>query len=145
MQRIGNPTPGFDRAAPDNGQEHDMNKLFFLAAALIASPAAAQDITPRANEPVAIILAKPQPVTAGDIVDRPYRVLGPVRATVRKTTIFDKRISEAKVYKELWERARRMGADAVIFADYAAPETELGKVGAREASGRAIKFVAQIP
>lgn len=118
-----------------------MNKLFFLVALSIATPAAAQDMTPRANEPVATILAKQQPVTAGDIVDRPYRVLGPVRATVRKTTIFDKRISEAKVYKELWKRAQRMGADAVIFADYAAPETELGKVGAREASGRAIKFV----
>lgn len=118
-----------------------MNKLFFLTAVLIASPAAAQDMTPRTNEPVAVVLAKPQPVTAGDIVDRPYRVLGPVRATVRKVTIFDKRISEAKVYKELWARAQRMGADAVIFADYAAPETELGKVGAREASGRAIKFV----
>jgi len=118
-----------------------MNKLFFLAAVLIASPTAAQDVTPLMNEPVRVVLAKPQPVTAGDIVDRPYRVLGPVRATVRKTTIFDKRVSEAKVYKELWERARRMDADAVIFADYAAPETELGKVGAREASGKAIKFV----
>lgn len=118
-----------------------MNKLFFLTAVLIASPVVAQDMTPRMNEPVAAVLGKPQPVTAGDIVDRPYRVLGPVRATVRKTTIFDKRVSEAKVYKELWERARRMGADAVIFADYAAPDRELGKVGAREASGRAIKFV----
>ncbi|MEH3035566.1 MAG: hypothetical protein PGN23_03595 [Sphingomonas adhaesiva] len=118
-----------------------MNKPFLLAAVLLASPAAAQDVTPRANEPVAAVLAKPQPVTAGDILDRPYRVLGPVRATVRKTTIFDKPVSEVKVYRELWERARRMGADAVILADYAAPETELGKVGAREASGKAIKFV----
>lgn len=116
--------------------------LISIAALIAATTAAAQDMTPRANEPVAAVLAKPQPVTAGDIVDRPYRVLGPVRATVRKTTIFDKRISEAKVHKELWERARRMGADAVIFADYAAPETELGNVGAREASGRAIKFVS---
>lgn len=120
-----------------------MTRVLISIAALIAATtaAAAQDVTPRANEPVAAVLAKPQSVTAGDIVDRPYRILGPVRATVRKTTIFDKRVSESKVYKELWERARRMGADAVIFADYAAPETELGKVGAREASGRAIKFV----
>ena len=115
--------------------------VLMIGALALAVTARAQDVTPRANEPVAVVLAKPQPVTAGDIVDRPYRVLGPVRATVRKTTIFDKRVSEAKVYKELWERARRMGADAVIFADYAAPETELGRVGAREASGRAIKFV----
>jgi hypothetical protein len=121
-----------------------MTRLIFTVAALIAAiPAAAQDMTPRTNEPAAVILARPQPVTAGDIVDRPYRVLGPVRATVRKTTIFDKRVSEAKIFKELWERAQRMGADAVIFADYAEPETELGKVGAREASGRAIKFVTQ--
>lgn len=118
-----------------------MNKLFFLAAVLIAAPTAAQDVTPRTNEPAAVVLGRAKPVTAGDIIDRPYRVLGPVRATVRKATIFDRRISEAKVYKELWERARRMGADAVIFADYGAPETELGKVGAREASGRAVKFV----
>lgn len=115
--------------------------LTFIAALIAAIPAAAQDVTPRSAEPAAAVLSKPQPVTAGDIVDRPYRVLGPVRATVRKTTIFDKRISEAKIFKELWERGRRMGADAVIFAEYADPETELGKVGAREASGRAIKFL----
>lgn len=119
-----------------------MTRMLFTVAALMAAlPAEAQDMTPRTTEPVAVVLAKPQPVTAGDIVDRPYRVLGPVRTTVRKTTIFDKRISEAKIFKELWERGRRMGADAVIFAEYADPETELGKVGAREASGRAIKFV----
>lgn len=119
--------------------------LIWIAALTAAAPAAAQDMAPRKNEPVVVILAKLQPVTTSDIVDRPYRVLDLVRATVRKTAIFDQRISEAKIYSELWGRVRRMGADAVIFADYAAPETDLGKVDAREAGGRAIKFVAQLP
>ncbi|MEH3157804.1 MAG: hypothetical protein PGN08_02105 [Sphingomonas taxi] len=48
------------------------------------------------------------PVFAGDITERPYRVIGEVKAGVRKATVFSKSSSEAKIYRELWERARKM-------------------------------------
>ena len=48
------------------------------------------------------------PVTAGDVTDRPYRVLGEVRASVRKATVFSRAPSQAHVYRELWERAERL-------------------------------------
>lgn len=119
-----------------------MLKGFIPSVLLIAAAsAAAQDVTPRTTEPAAVVLAKPFPVTVGDIVDRPYMVLGPIRTTVQKNGVFGKRVSEQKVYKELWERGRKMGADAVIFADYTAPQAQFDKLGAREASGKAIKFV----
>ena len=56
------------------------------------------------------------PVIAGDLPDRPYTVIGEVKAGVRKATVFSKAASEKKVFKELWERAEPMGADAVINA-----------------------------
>lgn len=112
-----------------------------LIAVALATAAGAQDMTPRVNEAAATVVARRPPVTAGDIVDRPYRVIGPVRTTVRKLFIFNPAPTEDKIWRELWERAERMGADAVIFAEYGSAETELGKVGAREASGRAIKFL----
>ena len=48
------------------------------------------------------------PVTASDITDRPYRVLGEVRAEVRKATVFSRSPSQRHVYRELWERAERL-------------------------------------
>lgn len=45
------------------------------------------------------------PVFPYDITDRPYDVFGEVRAGVRKATLFSKAPSQAKIYKELWERA----------------------------------------
>jgi len=81
------------------------------------------------------------PVISGDITDRPYRVVGNIEAKVRKMTVFEKDPSEAKVYRELWERARKLGADAVVNAKYS--ETLYGgwTWGRRHASGQAIKFL----
>lgn len=112
-----------------------------VMALVLATSVSAQDMTPRLSEPATTVAARHPPVTAGDITDRPYKVMGPVRTTVRKLTIFSAAPSQQKVYRELWERADRMGADAVIFADYGSADTALDKLGAREASGRAIKFL----
>ena len=81
------------------------------------------------------------PVIPGDINDRPYRVVGEIKTAVRKMTVFEKDPSEAKVYRELWERARKLGADAVVNAKYG--ETLYGgwTWGRRHASGQAIKFL----
>lgn len=83
----------------------------------------------------------PVPVIAGDIIDRPYRVIANIETNVRKLTVFEKDPSEEKVYRELWERARRVGADAVVNAKYG--ETLYGgwTWGRRHASGQAVKFL----
>ncbi len=80
------------------------------------------------------------PVFAGDIADRPYRIIGEVRAGVRKATVFSKASSEAKVFRELWERAEKMGADAVINARYGNSHVTAVSWGKTNATGTAIKF-----
>lgn len=101
------------------------------------------DPAPPVRQPgYAEIRAMSVPVLSGDITDRPYRVVGNIEANVRKWTVFEKDPSEAKVYRELWERARRLGADAVVNAKYS--ETLYGGLtwGRRHATGQAIKFLS---
>ena len=94
------------------------------------------------------LMAMKPPVTDADITDHPYRVLGQIETTVRKTTVFDKRPSRQKVFKELWERAEKLGADAVIKARYASEDADQNSswlpqgtsIGAR-ATGLAVKFL----
>lgn len=98
----------------------------------------AKDKTPRTyvvnNEDVGV------PVFPYDITDRPYTVVGEVKAGVRKATVFSKEASQAKVYRELWERADKMGADAVINAKYGDSHITLTGWGKTNATGTAIRF-----
>lgn len=80
------------------------------------------------------------PVFPHDITDRPYEVVGEVTAGVRKATIFSKEASQEKIYKELWERAEKLGADAVIKASYGESHISLMSWGKTNATGTAIKF-----
>jgi uncharacterized protein YbjQ (UPF0145 family) len=116
---------------------------FVLAIALVAggaAPAIAKDKTAKTyavvNEDVGV------PVFAYDITDHPYTVLGEVKAGVRKATVFSKEASQAKVYRELWERAEKMGADAVINAKYGDSHVSAMSWGKTNATGTAVKFTA---
>ena len=80
------------------------------------------------------------PVFDGDIPDRPYHVIGEVTAGVRKATLFSASASEAKIYRELWERAEKLGADAVINAEYGRSRVTAFSWGKTSAKGTAIKF-----
>ena len=80
------------------------------------------------------------PVFPHDITDRPYTVVGEVKAGVRKATIFSKEASQGKIYKELWERAEKLGADAVIKAQYGESHVTAMSWGKTNATGTAIKF-----
>ena len=80
------------------------------------------------------------PVFPHDITDRPYEVLGEVKAGVRKATIFSKEASQKKIYRELWERAVRLGADAVINATYGDSHISAMSWGKTNAKGTAIRF-----
>ena len=84
-----------------------MRSLMFAALAIaFAAPAAAQPAPaqPIVNEDVGV------PVFPYDITDRPYEVLGEVKAGVRKATVFSKSSSQDKIYRELWERGKKLGA-----------------------------------
>lgn len=110
----------------------------FLAAG--SAPATAKDKPAKAyvvvNEDVGV------PVFAYDITDRPYTVIGEVTAGVRKATVFSKEASQEKVYKELWERAEKLGADAVVKATYGDSHISAFSWGKTNATGVAIKFTA---
>lgn len=80
------------------------------------------------------------PVFEGDITDRPYEVLGEVEAGVRKATIFSKAASPDKIYRKLWERARKMKADAVINAKFGKSHVTAMSWGKTNATGTAIRF-----
>jgi hypothetical protein len=80
------------------------------------------------------------PVFPYDIKDRPYEVLGEVKAGVRKATVFSKSPSQSKIYRELWERAEKLGADAVINASYGDAHMTAFSWGKSNATGTAIRF-----
>src|SRR6185369_12597997 len=80
------------------------------------------------------------PVFPYDIKDRPYQVIGEVKAGVRKATVFSKSQSQAKIYRELWERAEKLGADAVINAAYGDAHMTAFSWGKSNATGTAIRF-----
>lgn len=122
-----------------------MKKSHFVAAfasavAIFAAhtPAAAEpaNATPAVNEEFGV------PVFPYDITDRPYTVVAEVKAGVRKATIFSKAPDQGKVYRELWERAKKLGADAVIKASYGDPHVTAFSWGSVSATGVAIKFNA---
>lgn len=80
------------------------------------------------------------PVFAYDLTDRPYTVIGEVKAGVRKATVFSKEASQAKIYRELWEKADKLGADAVINAKYGDSHISAFSWGKTNATGTAVKF-----
>lgn len=113
-----------------------------MAAAAASAPASAKD---RPRGYIVVNEAFGLPVFPGDIADRPYEVIGEVKAGVRKATIFSKASSQRKIYKELWERARRKGAHAVINASYGKPHVTALSWGQTNAGGTAIRFTGPAP
>lgn len=83
------------------------------------------------------------PVFEGDI-DRPYRVIGQVNDSLRKPFAFVPDPTKAQIFGEIWERARKMGADAVVNARFGPTKTTLFNFGKTPISGTAIKFVDAI-
>lgn len=113
------------------------------AAMNLGAAVLAQNISPppSPNTTRAALLTLEYPVTAGDVTDRAYRVVGRVETDVRKATIFSRAPSQRHVYRELWERARRLGADGVVNATYGDSRVTALSWGARRAGGDAIRFL----
>jgi uncharacterized protein YbjQ (UPF0145 family) len=81
------------------------------------------------------------PVFPYDITDKPYKIIGPVKAGVRKATIFSKEPSQEKIYNELWERGEKMGADAIVNATYGDSHVSAMSWGKTNALAFAVKFL----
>lgn len=107
-----------------------------LPSSALAQAAAPASGTPMVNPDVGV------PVFPYDITDRPYKVLGEVKAGVRKATVFSKSPSQEKIYRELWERGKKLGADAVIKANYGDAHVTAVSWGKTNATGVAVKFLA---
>lgn len=112
-----------------------------LALTLLLADLQNVDPAPPAPATYAGVMAARVPVTTGDITDRPYRVIARVKRNVRKATIFSKGASQDKLEDELWERGRKIGADAVINARFGEQRMTSMSWGANYVEGDAVKFL----
>ena len=123
-----------------------MKTIKWTALAVVATVAAAQPaLAKKPHNYVVVNEAVGVPVFPHDITDRPYTVIGEVSAKVRKATVFSKSASQKKIYRELWERARKKGADAVINATYGDSHISAMSWGQTNAKGTAIRFTTPAP
>jgi uncharacterized protein YbjQ (UPF0145 family) len=117
-----------------------MKKLVVIASLIAFSMAQPAFAGEKKKDFVVVNEAVGVPVFPYDFKDRPYEVLGEVKAGVRKATVFSKSPSQEKIYRELWERAEKLGADAVINAAYGDAHVTAFSWGKANATGTAIKF-----
>ena len=119
-----------------------MNILKYAALGAALALASAQPVLAKKPPRTYVVMNEEVgvPVFPHDFTDRPYEVLGEVKAGVRKATIFSKEASQKKIYRELWERAVRLGADAVINATYGESHISAMSWGKTNAKGTAIRF-----
>lgn len=110
-----------------------------LATAVISASAVAAQDTEFAvvNEEFGV------PVFPYDMTDRPYVVIAPIKAGVRKATIFSKEPSQEKIYNEVWERAENLDADAVVNVTYGDAHMTAMSWGKTNALGFAIRFLTE--
>lgn len=115
------------------------------AAALVAATMIAPAIPAIAKDKQYVIVNEEMgvPVFPYDITDKPYKIIGPVKAGVRKATIFSKEPSQEKIYKELWERGEKMDADAVVNATYGDSHMTAFSWGKTNALGIAVRFLTE--
>lgn len=113
--------------------------------ALKNDQAAQQTNEQTASVPDSVPTAKKTPsqilVTASDITNRKYRVIGDIDVTVNKTTLFHADPTRELVNKELQEKAAEMGADAVILVRYGTVGVSFMSWGSLDGKGRAVAFV----
>lgn len=118
-----------------------MRSSFWGLAIVLALPAAASAQNIDNENSYEFVMQQPVPVIEGDVLNRPYRVIGHITASIRKATVFSRAAGHDKVFRELWERGQKLGADAVIHAQYGQASPSYWSAGAREVRGEAIKFL----
>jgi len=91
------------------------------------------------SEHTPAVASKADVLVLEGVPDRKYRELGPVEVSVKKLTVFHKDPTKAQANEALIEKARIIGADAVIKVTY---ESGVGFTtwGYIDAKGTGVKF-----
>lgn len=120
-----------------------MNIIKVTLASIALTAAAASPVWAKDDKAVHAITNEEYgiPVFANDIEDKPYVIVAGIEAGIRKATIFSKAASEKKIYNELWERAEKVDADAVVLAAYGKSKISAFSWGRTGATGIAIRFL----
>lgn len=84
-------------------------------------------------------------VTEGDISDRPYTELGTVSAKAGKLTWVSRNPDRGDIDMKLRDKARQMGADAVVRVHYTPTGASMMSWGGIKGEGVAIKFTGAAP
>lgn len=108
-----------------------------MLASALATAAAAQTIV--ATQPHTSVVDG-FIVTEGDVSDRPYTELGTVTAKAGKLTWVSRNPDRGDVDSKLRDKARQLGADAVVRVHYGSTGTSMMSWGGIKAEGVAIKF-----
>jgi hypothetical protein len=91
------------------------------------------------SEPTSATSSKANVLILEGVPDRNYKELGPVEVSVKKLTVFHKDPTKEQANEALIEKARIIGADAVIRVTY---ESGIGFTtwGYIDAKGTGVKF-----
>jgi len=119
-------------------------KNFFLLAAIVAATALSGCAAYRTDsnitsEPTSTASSKVNVIILEGVPDKKYKELGPIEVSVKKLTVFYKDPTKEKANEALIEKARIIGADAVIKVTY---ESGIGfsTWGYIDAKGTGVKF-----
>jgi len=119
-------------------------KNFFLLAAIVAATALSGCAAYRTDsnitsEPTSTASSKVNVIILEGVPDKKYKELGPIEVSVKKLTVFHKDPTKEKANEALIEKARIIGADAVIKVTY---ESGIGfsTWGYIDAKGTGVKF-----
>lgn len=117
---------------------------FSLLAAVIAATVLSGCATYRTDsnitsEPTSAVLSKANVLILEGVPDKKYKELGPIEVSVKKLTVFHKDPTKEQANEALIEKARIIGADAVIKVTY---ESGVGFTtwGYIDAKGIGVKF-----
>lgn len=99
------------------------SKKFHLIAAAVAATALSGCATYRtdsniASEPTSAVSSKANVLIIEGVPDKKYKEIGPIEVSVKKLTVFHKDPTKEQANEALVEKARIIGADAVIKVTY---------------------------
>lgn len=119
-------------------------KDFSLMAVILGAMTLSGCVTYRTNsniasKPASAVSSKGNVLVLEGVPDKKYKELGPVEVTVKKLTVFDKDPTKEQANQALIEKARIIGADAVVKVAY---KNGIGLTtwGYINAKGTGIKF-----
>lgn len=120
-------------------------KKFHLLAVVIAATVLSGCATYRTDsnitsDPTSVVNSKANVIIMPGTPDKKYKEIGPVEVSVKKLTVFHKDPTKEQANEALIEKARIIGADAVIKVTY---ESGIGFTtwGYIDAKGTGVKFV----